>query len=589
MKTIKYVFTVVLLLCGYCAANAEIITGNCGVRPGTGSPSDNLQYKLDTETGLLEIYGKGAMASYSHTTYDGDAQSGPFYKVRSLIKEVVVYEGVTSIGSNIFYNSSIEKITIPSSVTSFGSSIFSDCRSLKEVNLGGASGVDSDAFSTLTTDDEDVCGIFNNGIITIPSCAYKIYEVDGLFTTQFVKWSWPGRGSKKQTIPFKIVGCTISKANFDFTKPYSLYPAIEPSEDEGAGVNLKDESFIDNDVKLQFGLGDRTQAYSVREWTNEDRTCILRAYHGATITISVPEHKHITGIEINGVDTEDMSVNTGIYYNGMWGGNEQSVTFTITNATNIKISDINITYTSDDIHMTDGMDFYQSVNADFKYYTYTRNFTNTNWQALYIPFSLSYDEWKDEFDVAKINNVHMYDRDNDGVVEDMELEVVKVTSGTLKPNNPYLIRAKEIGEKIITKNDAMLYATENNSISCASTEMKFNFTGTYDAISQNTLEGMDARFLSGGRLVKPGSNLGSFRWYMTIENLGGQVISDAAMSKMNVVCINDDDITEVKVVGLDNDAMPVLYIGIDGKQSTIPRKGLNIVRYSDGTVRKITF
>lgn len=57
--------------------------------------------------------------------------------------------------------------------------------------------------------------------------------------------------------------------------------------------------------------------------------------------------------------------------------------------------------------------------------------------------------------------MHQFDDDEDGVVDRTVLESVKLKEGSsTEPNTPYMIKAKEIGEKTITLTDATLYATE---------------------------------------------------------------------------------------------------------------------------------
>lgn len=51
------------------------------------------------------------------------------------VKEVVIPEGVKTIGNRAFYNTLIEKVTLPSTVTTIGDKAFGYCRALKEVNL----------------------------------------------------------------------------------------------------------------------------------------------------------------------------------------------------------------------------------------------------------------------------------------------------------------------------------------------------------------------------------------------------------------------------------------------------------------------
>jgi len=64
---------------------------------------------------------------------------------------------------------------------------------------------------------------------------------------------------------------------------------------------------------------------------------------------------------------------------------------------------------------TDGMDI-----------SYTRNFTNVNWQAIYLPFSLKYDDLKNDFELACISSVHQYDNDKYGVIDKRVMEIIKM-------------------------------------------------------------------------------------------------------------------------------------------------------------------
>ena len=101
--------------------NAEIYSGSCG---------DNVNYTLDTETGLLSIIGTGAMTNYSTRS------SAPWYSNISYIKTVDIADGVTSIGKYAFYNcSGIKSIEIPNSVTSIGDYAFRYCFGLTSVTL----------------------------------------------------------------------------------------------------------------------------------------------------------------------------------------------------------------------------------------------------------------------------------------------------------------------------------------------------------------------------------------------------------------------------------------------------------------------
>ena len=179
--------------------------------------------------------------------------------------------------------------------------------------------------------------------------------------------------------------------------------------------------------------------------------------------------------------------------------------------------------------------------------SYTRTFYNTNWQALYIPFSQNYNDWKDDFEVARINAFYEYDKNEDGVVDKLVLELmpVKEGNGDLRPNYPYLIKAKTTGSKTITLTNATLYRTEQNSIDCSTVETKYTFTGTYQKM--NGLKSAGCYFMSGGGLKTAASddvNLGAFRWYMKIEDRGSSLIHPSEI-KLRMVD-EEDDLTEIE-------------------------------------------
>lgn len=91
----------------------------------SGECGDNVTYTLDSD-GLLKISGSGNMNDY----YIG---SSPFYLNKD-IKEIVIGDGVTSIGDCAFLGcSSLTSIAILAGVTSIGESAFKDCIKLNTI------------------------------------------------------------------------------------------------------------------------------------------------------------------------------------------------------------------------------------------------------------------------------------------------------------------------------------------------------------------------------------------------------------------------------------------------------------------------
>ena len=85
---------------------------------------------FDYETGVLRVFGKGATPSFPN-----DASSAPWYKYIDLVTEVVIEEGITSIGNHAFKNfTKLEKVTLPEGLSKTGSAVFENT-AIKEITL----------------------------------------------------------------------------------------------------------------------------------------------------------------------------------------------------------------------------------------------------------------------------------------------------------------------------------------------------------------------------------------------------------------------------------------------------------------------
>ncbi len=126
MKKILSIFLVVAIL--VCALPLSALTASAASY--SGSCGDNVNWSLDTDTGVLTISGSGNMTYYSSSS------DVPWYAYRSSIKEVVISDGVTRIGDYAFYYcTSLNEITIPDSVTRIGYEAFYYCDSLTEITI----------------------------------------------------------------------------------------------------------------------------------------------------------------------------------------------------------------------------------------------------------------------------------------------------------------------------------------------------------------------------------------------------------------------------------------------------------------------
>ena len=173
--------------------------------------------------------------------------------------------------------------------------------------------------------------------------------------------------------------------------------------------------------------------------------------------------------------------------------------------------------------------------------TYTRTFNNTDWQALYVPFSMDYDEWSEKYDIAEINNFVEYDDDDNGVYDRTYLVVLKKTSGSTEPNTPYLIRAKETGTHSLVLQNKTLEVAESNSIDCRSVKNEYTFTGTYTKVTDMYANGYYA--MNGGHLQQPASAsvaLNPQRWYMAVTSRTGG--SSVKAQTIRILVDGEDDV-----------------------------------------------
>ena len=220
------------------------------------------------------------------------------------------------------------------------------------------------------------------------------------------------------------------------------------------------------------------------------------------------------------------------------------------------------------IEIVDGQTFDNNDDRVVGEISYTRTFTNTAWQSLYVPFEIPVtEELLADFEVADLNDIRQYDRDDDGVKDETVVEAFKVKSGaTLAANYPYLIRAKEVGEKTITVTDATLYATEEVSIDCSSVHEKFTFTGTYSRKASDELAGCYALCDGVWQPLAADATLGAFRVYLRIESRDSN-IAPARAIRMHVV--GEDGATDIDELESNaNNQQPAVVYDLQGRRIT---------------------
>ena len=134
-----------IFMCLAILASSVIVAGaaDTGALLGAtkGTCGDNLKWNYDSSTKTLTISGKGPMEEF-------EIQEAPWIKNDLNIYNLIIEEGVTSIGERAFLETSVKQVSFPTTLTAIGSNAFCSCMNLEEVILPeNLTKIDAAAFS----------------------------------------------------------------------------------------------------------------------------------------------------------------------------------------------------------------------------------------------------------------------------------------------------------------------------------------------------------------------------------------------------------------------------------------------------------
>ena len=151
--------------------------------------------------------------------------------------------------------------------------------------------------------------------------------------------------------------------------------------------------------------------------------------------------------------------------------------------------------TPKEVALTDGSAYKLATDLEAEKISYTRSFSKAGaWFALYLPFAIDIEAYKNDFDIAEIFTIcPTTDTNGDGIVDasdSKKLILSRLNSGMTQPNAPYMIRTKAAKEYTIVSNNTTLASAEINEVEFATSRSQYTVKGIYDA----------------GFYVKPGDN-----------------------------------------------------------------------------------
>ena len=192
---------------------------------------------------------------------------------------------------------------------------------------------------------------------------------------------------------------------------------------------------------------------------------------------------------------------------------------------------------------------------------YTRAINNA-WNALYVPFQIELtEEFLANYDVAYINDVRSYDWNDDGELDDWEVEIIKIKkNGKLKANHPYVIRPKnnEAMNLNITQHNTKLHSTAPDkqvTLTCSSVYKQYTIKGIYSKSVSESLDNGNYVYavnkVGEWQKMALSTSLVPFRLYLTTAN------SDGSSAEAGDVIANS---IRMRLAGEENeDGTTVIY------------------------------
>ncbi|MBO5703466.1 MAG: leucine-rich repeat domain-containing protein [Bacteroidaceae bacterium] len=236
-----------------------------------------------------------------------------------------------------------------------------------------------------------------------------------------------------------------------------------------------------------------------------------------------------------------------------------------------------------DVVLTETIDYENGEIFQANSVTYSRTLPNLMWNALYLPVEIPVSALSENYDVAYFNNMHAYDRDDDGTIDEMAMEVIRVAKGTLHANHPYFIRAKNEAAKNMNLEltDVTVYNTDASyctSLTTSSVYMNFELTGVYKRHEGSDLQNCYAITAKGAwSPIAANSYLNPFRFYLKVTNRNGTPVkADEALQTIHIYLKGEQGTTDIDETIVSGQESTIIY-DLQGRRIVNPKKGMYIM------------
>ena len=560
-----------------------IASGTCGYS------GENLKWTLDSD-GKLTISGTGKMSN-----------TAPWNSYSASIKSVEILEGVTSIGAYAFQDcsgltsiplpstvtnigirafkgcSGLTSISLPEGVTSIGEQTFYDCSSLTSIPLPkGVTSIGNHAFSgcsrlTSISFPEGVTSIGNGAFsgcsglisISIPKGVTSIGESTFSSCSSLTLISLPegvksiGRSAFyycSDLTSISLPESVTSIGNYTFSGCSSLTSISIP---EGV-TSIGNSAFSGCSGLTSISLPEGVTSIGDMAFLGCSRLTSIVCHNpippscGSNIFNNIGKNC-VLQVPASAVDTYKQT--------SPWN----------------KIPSIEAILTRVTIADGEMESFEKNSDEQVDLLTYTRTLNNTEWNALFLPFEIPVCQLTDKYEVAYINAIHSYDEDDNGEIDRMSMEVIKLREGILHANHPYLIKARTTAAKqmSITVKNTILYKAESRTLDCSSVYTKFEITGIYEKMTSEQLAGCYALSNGSWKNLASGSSLNPFRLYLRVSSREGSPVkmSEAALARIGIHVQGEETATSVEERLMQKQHKANAVYDLSGRRITNPKKG----------------
>lgn len=236
--------------------------------------------------------------------------------------------------------------------------------------------------------------------------------------------------------------------------------------------------------------------------------------------------------------------------------------------------DIQIVYdlTPNSVHLGDkSQGFMNQEEEEGVTITYSRKFTNTQWQPFFLPFDMPYNVWSPDCEVAALVNFDREQDENGEATSEGEVMNFRILgpNSTALAHTPYLIRAKEECTKVFTVENAILYPADNRVFTVEIDMAQYTLKGAYEPVQG--LMSMGVFVMGSGkfhRVATDDATLGSYRWYMEIVPK-----NDIPVQGLRFAVYEDNEITSTGTLRLQPET-PTQVFSLDGRRVTTPIENL---------------